>query len=156
MQPVSLIRQRILGVAGTYVVLNFLSHATSKEYSCVTLHCFSIIVPPDSIHISVKLIRGSNDLGIHRSTTPLQSNIGSSQFMLQVRCKCRLWLLLFLFLMIRRCRWLRALQTIALRNLTILLLTNHRCRRSLGQHLFHTTVKRPCSPSETPIALVKS
>ena len=34
----------------------------------------------------MKLIRGSNDLGIHRSTPPLQSNIGgASQFVLQVR-----------------------------------------------------------------------
>lgn len=33
---------------------------------------------------SVKLIRGSNDLGIHRSTPPLQSNSSGSQFSLQV------------------------------------------------------------------------
>jgi hypothetical protein len=30
-----MIRQRILGVAGTFVVLSFLSHSSSKEYTCV-------------------------------------------------------------------------------------------------------------------------
>jgi hypothetical protein len=93
-----MIRQRILGVAGSFVVLNFLSHATSKEYSCVTEHfCFEILRPHRTfrVHIRVKLIRGSNDLGIHRSTTPLQGNVGASQFVLQVRCKCGFWLPLF-------------------------------------------------------------
>ena len=37
LQPVSMIRQRILGVAGTFVVLSFLSHSSSKEYKCVIL-----------------------------------------------------------------------------------------------------------------------
>jgi hypothetical protein len=42
--------------------------------------------PTFRITRSVKLIRGSNDLGIHRSTTPLQSNVSASQFILQVLC----------------------------------------------------------------------
>lgn len=106
------------------------------------------------IYISVKLIRGSNDLGIHRSTTPLQNNVGASQFILQVRCRCRFWHPHFLT--ISRFRRLRVLQTIAPLNLTILLLINHRCRRNLGQLSSPTTVKRLCSPSETPIELAKS
>jgi hypothetical protein len=35
-QPVSMIRQRILGVAGSFVTLSFLSHSSSKEYTCVS------------------------------------------------------------------------------------------------------------------------
>ena len=43
LQAVSMIRQRILGLAGTFVVLSFLSQSSSKEYTCVTLHSSAVM-----------------------------------------------------------------------------------------------------------------
>lgn len=54
LQPVSMIRQRILGVAGTYVLLSFLSHSSSKEYTCVIFTLLSLCLPayPDLCPLS--------------------------------------------------------------------------------------------------------
>ena len=38
-----MIRQRILGASGTFVVLSFLSHSSSKEYTCVCFYSLAFM-----------------------------------------------------------------------------------------------------------------